>query len=110
MDDIAPPAGDSIPQMFARTVLQPENFVTVARTAFGPGQAQWLAPSILDSFDTQLMQAEVTKRLQLLWLMQCEVDSQVCEIVLLEQVRHEPPGALLHELLDLTELYTRDTD
>jgi len=82
----------------------------VGRTAFGPGQAQALAPSILETFDTQLTQAEVTERLHLLWLMRREVASQVPEIILLGEVRHEPPGAVLHKLLDLTELYTRDTD
>jgi len=110
LEDIAPPVGDPTPQMFARPVLQPENLVTIARTAFGPGQAQMLAPSILDGFNTQLTQAEVTEHLQLLWMMWREVASQVSEIVLLGQVCHEPPGAVLHELLDLTDLYTRDTN
>jgi len=42
--------------------------------------------------------------------MRREVASQVWEVILLGEVRHEPPGTVLHELLDLTELYTRDTD
>jgi len=109
LEDVPPLVSDPTPQMFDSPVLRPENLVTVARTAFGPGQAQMLAPSIPESFDTQLTQAEVTERLQLLWMMRHEVASQVWEVILLGQVRHEPRGAVLHELLDLTELYTRDT-
>jgi len=110
LEDMPPPASASPPpQMFDRPVLRPENLVTVACTAFGPGQAQTLAPSILET-DTQLTQAKVTERLHLLWMMRCEVASQVREIILLREVRREPPGTVLHELLDLTELYTWDTD
>jgi len=96
--------------MFNNPVLQPENLITVARTAFGPGQAQRLAPSVLDSFKTQLTQADVTERLQLLWLMRRDVASQVQDIILLGQMRQEPPAVVPNELLDLTELYTRDTN
>ena len=96
--------------MFERPALRPEDLVTVSLTAFGPGQAQSLAPSILETFDTQLSHAEVVERLHLLWAMRREVASQVREILLLGEVRREPPGVILHELLDLTSLYTRDTD
>jgi len=110
LEDVPPPAGEPSPQMFNNPVLQPENLITVARTAFGPGQAQKLAPSVLDSFDTQLTQAEVTERLQLLWMMRHDVASQVRDIILLGQVCQESPGVVLNELLDLTELYTRGTN
>ena len=107
LEDMPPPASASPTQMFDRPALRPENLITVARTAFGPGQAQMLAPSILEIFDTQLTQAEVTERLHLLWMMRREVASQVRGVILLGEVRREPPGAVLHELLDLTELYTQ---
>ena len=42
--------------------------------------------------------------------MRCEVAAQFRETLLLGEVRREPPGAILHELLDLTSLYTRDMD
>jgi len=110
LEDVPPPAGESSPQMFNNPVLQPENLITVARTAFRPGQAQRLAPSILGSFDTPLTQAEVIERLQLLWSMRRDVATQVRDVILLGQVRQDPPAVILNELLDLTELYTRDTN
>ena len=54
--------------------------------------------------------AQVLECLHLLWAMRREVAAQVQETLLLGEVRREPPGAVLHELLDLTSLYTRDTD
>jgi len=54
LEDMPPPASASPTQMFDRPALRPEKLITVARTAFGPGQAQMLAPSILETFDTQL--------------------------------------------------------
>jgi len=95
--------------MFNNPVLQPGNLITVARTAFGPRQAQRLAPSILENFDTELSQADITERLHLLWSMRHDVATQVLDIILLGQVRQEPPAIILNELLDLTELYTRET-
>jgi len=109
-EDPPPPASKASLQMFERPVLRPEDLVTVALTAFGHGQTQTLAPSILETFETQLTHAEVVERLHLLWAMRREVASQVREILLLGEVRREPPGVILHELLDLTSLYTRDTD
>ena len=96
LKDIPPPAGDPTPQMFDQPVLLPENLVMVARTAFGPGQAQILAPSILESFETQLTQADVTERLQLLWMMRREVASQVREIILLGRcaMSHQVPSCM----------------
>jgi len=95
--------------MFNNPPLLPGNLVTIARTAFGPGQAQRLAPSIVESFDTGLSPADVTERLHLLWSMRRDVATHVREVILLGQMRQEPPAAILNELLDLTELYTRDT-
>ena len=89
--------------------LLPSNLVTIARTAFVPGQAQRLAPSIVESLDTGLSLADVTERLHLLWSMRRDVATQVREVILLGQVRQEPPAVILNELLDLTKLYTRDT-
>ena len=43
-------------------------------------------------------------------MMRRDVASQVREIILLGQVRQEPPAVILNELLDLTELYMRETD
>jgi len=110
LEDAPPPAGDASLQMFERPALWTQDLVTVALTAFGPGQAQSLAPSILETFDTPLSHADVVERLHLLWAMRREVAAQVRETLLLGEVRREPPGAVLHELLDLTSLYTRDTD
>ena len=66
-------------------------------------------PSILNGFATELTCAEVTKRLQLLWLMRREVATQVRDIILLGHVCRGPPGAVLLELLELAEQYTTDT-
>jgi len=110
LEDAPPPASKASPQMFNNPMLQPGNLITVARTAFGSGQAQRLAPSILENFDTPLMQMEITERLHLLWSMRHDVATQVRDIILLGQVRQEPPAIILNELLDLTELYTRDTN
>jgi len=69
-----------------------------------------LVRSILETFDTPLSPADVAERMHLLWAMQREVAAQFREILLLGEVRREPPGVILHELLDLTSLYTRETD
>jgi len=42
LEDTPPPAGDAPLQMFERPALHTEDLVTVALTAFGPGQAQSL--------------------------------------------------------------------
>ena len=42
--------------------------------------------------------------------MRREVATQVHDIILLGQVRREPAGAVLLELLELAELYTADTE
>ena len=84
--------------------------VTIARTAFGHGQALRLASSTVDTFDTDFTVTDLIERLLLLWMMRRDVASQVREIILLGQVRQEPPAVILNELLDLTELYMRDTD
>ena len=110
LEDAPPPASEASPQMFNNPVLQPGNLITVARTAFGPGQGQRLAPSILESYDTSLTQVEITECLQLLWSMWHDVATQVWDVILLGQVCQEPPAIILNELLDLTELYTRDTN
>jgi len=95
--------------MPVRPALTLGNRVTIARSSFGPGQSQLLVPSILDGFATELTGAQVTERLQLLWLMRQEVATQVCDIILLGHARREPPGAVLLELLELAEQYTEDT-
>jgi len=110
IEDVPPPAGEASLQMFERLALRTQDLVTVALTAFGPGQAQSLAPSILETFDTSLSHADVVEHLHLLWAMRRKVAAQVRETLLLGELRREPPGAVLHELLDLTSLYTRDTD
>jgi len=109
LEDAPPPASEASPQMFNNPVLQPGNLITVARTAFGPGQVQRLAPSILENFDTKLSQADITERLHFLWSMRHDVATQVRDIILLGQVRQKPSAIILNDLLDLTELYTRDT-
>jgi len=110
IEDVPPPAGEASLQMFERPALRTQDLVMVALTTFGPGQAQSLAPSILKTFDTSLSHADVVERLHLLWAMRREVAAQFHETLLLGEVCREPPGAVLHELLDLTSLYTRDTD
>jgi len=109
IENVPPTAGEASLQMFERPALRTQDLVTVSLTAFGPGQAQSLAPSILETFETSLSYADVVERLHLLWAMRREVAAQVRETLLLGEVRREPPGAVLHELLDLTSLYTRDT-
>ena len=110
LEDAPPPAGGVTTQMFNNPPLLPCNLVSIARTAFGPSQALRLAPSIIDNFDTDFSLADLIERLLLLWAMRRDVASQVREIILLGQVRQEPPVVILNELLDLTELYMRDTD
>ena len=109
LEDAPPSVGEASPQMFNNPALLPGNLVTIAQTTFGPGQAQGLAPSIVENFDTALTQADVTERLHLPWAMRRDVATQVREVILLGQVREEPPAIILNELLDLTELYTRNT-
>ena len=92
-----------------RPVLTLGNWVTIARSSFGLGQAQLLVPSILDGFATELTGAQATERLQLLLLMRREVATLVCDIILLGQACREPPGVILLELLELAEQYTEDT-
>ena len=89
-----------------RPVFSLRNLVTIARSTFEPGQTQLLVPSILDGFATELTGTEVADRLQLLWLMRREVATQVRDIILLGQVRREPPGAVLLELLKLVSMKT----
>jgi len=110
LEDAPPPAGGASTQMFNNPPLLPCNLVTIARMAFGPSQALRLAPSIIDSFDMDFSLADLIERLLLLWAMRRDVASQVREIILLGQVCQEPPAVILNELLDLTELYMRDTD
>jgi len=110
IEDVPPPAGEASLQIFERPALRTQDLVMVALTAFGPGQAQSLALSILETFDTPLSHTDVVERLHLLWAMRRKVAAQVCETLLMGEVRREPPGVVLHELLDLTSLYTRDTD
>ena len=86
LEDAPPPVGDASSQMFNNPALLPSNLVTIAQTAFGPGQAQRLAPSIVESFDTGLSSVDVTERLHLLWSMRRDVATQVREIILLGQV------------------------
>jgi len=59
LEDAPPPVGGASTQMFNNPPLLPSNLVTIARTAFGPGQAQRLAPSIVDSFDTSCPPAQL---------------------------------------------------
>jgi len=104
-----PSTGYAILPAPVRPVLTLSNLVTIARSAFGPGQTQLLVPSIMSGFATALTPAEVTDRLQLLWLMRREVATQVRDIILLGHVHQEPPGAVLLKLLKLVEQYTSDT-
>ena len=73
IEDVPPPAGEASLQMFERPALRTQDLVMVALTAFGPGHAQSLAPSNLDTFDTPLTHAEVVEHLHLLWAMRREV-------------------------------------
>ena len=77
LEGVPPPAGEASLQMFKRPALRTQDLVTVALTAFGPGQAQSLASSILETFDTPLSHTDVVERLHLLWAMRCEVAAQV---------------------------------
>ena len=110
LGDAPPLASGATTQTFNDPPLLPSNLITIARSAFGYGQALRLATSTVDTFDTDFSVADIIERLLLLWLMRRDVASQVREIILLGQVRQEPPALILNELLDLTELYMRDTD
>ena len=110
IEDVPPPAGEASLQMFERPALRIQDLVMVALTAFGPRQAESLALSILETFETQLSHTDVVERLHFLWAMRREVAAQVRGTLLMGEVRREPPGVVLHELLDLTSLYTRETD
>jgi len=110
LGDAPPPTGEATTQMFNNPPLSPDNLVTIARMAYGHGQALRLASSTVDTFDTDFTVTDLIERLLLLWMMRRDVASQVREIILLGQVRQEPPVVILNELLDLSELYMRDTD
>jgi len=110
LGDAPPLASGATTQMFNEPPLLPSNLIAIARMAFTHGQAQRFAVSTVEIFDTDLTAADIMERLTLLMLMRHDVASQVREIILLGQVREEPPAVILNELLDLTELYMRDPD
>jgi len=99
----------SAPHVSTRPILQARDLVHVARSAFRLDEVQLLVPSILRNFDTQLTSAELAERLQLLWLMRCEIATQVHDIILLDRVRRQRPDAVQRGLLELAELLASDS-
>jgi len=103
-------ASYSAPHVSVRPTLQARDVVNVARSTFGVEEAQFLVPSILRNFETELTSTELAERLQWLWLMRREVASQVRDTILLGRIglRRQRPEAILRELFELAELLASD--
>ena len=86
--------------------LTPRDLVMIARSTFGIGRSDILVSAILIGFTTSLSHEEVAMCLKLLWLMGRESATQVQNVILLGQARHEPAGMVLAELLEWAAPYT----
>ena len=84
--------------------------MTIARNAYGRGQAGRLIPALLDGFETELSYWDIHERMRLLWLMRKDVSTLVQAIIIVGQARCKPPGEILRELLEMAQQYASYTD
>jgi len=84
--------------------------MTIARNAYGRGQAGRLIPVLLDGVETELSYWDIHERLRLLWLMRKDVATLVQAIIIVGQARCKPPGDILRELLEMAQQYASYTD
>ena len=84
--------------------------MTIARNAYGRGQAGQLIPALLNGFETELSYWDIHERLHLLWLMQKDVATLVWAMIIVGQARCKPLGETLRELLEMAQQYASYTD
>jgi len=84
--------------------------MTIARNAYGRGQAGQLVPALLSGFETDLSYSDIHDRLRLLWLMRKNVATLVRAIIVVGQAHCKPPGDVLRELLEMAQQYATYTD
>jgi len=105
----APSVHGSSP-LAARPVLSLRNLVSIARNAYGRGQAGQLVPALLSGFETDLSYSDLHERLRLLWLMRRDVVTLVWAIIIVGQARCKPPWDILWELLEMAQQYATYTN
>jgi len=84
--------------------------MTIARNAYGRGQAGQLIPALLSGFETDLSYWDIHDRLRLLWLMRKDVATLVRAMIIVGQAHCKLPGEILRDLLEMAQQYVTYTD
>jgi len=100
------PAAYGPTPLSVKPILSSRNLMTIARNAFGRGQAEQL----LNGFATDLSYWDIHERLHLLWLMRRDVATLVRAMIIVGQARCKLPGEILRDLLEMARQYASYTD
>ena len=106
---VSPAAYGPVP-LTVKPILSSRHLLTIARNAFGRGQAQQLIPDLLKGFATELNYWDIHERLRLLWLMRREVATLIRAMIIVGQARCKLPGEILRDLLEMARQYASYTD
>jgi len=79
-----------------------------ANSVFSREDAQALVPTILCTFATTLSAADLTERLEWLWLMRRDVATRARDAALRGRLLRQPDDRTLSELIRLLEMYAAD--
>jgi len=104
------PAACGPTPLTVKPILCSRNLMTIARNAFGRGQAEQLIPALLNGFTTNLSYWDIHERLRLLWLMRRDVATLVRAMIIVGQARCKLPGEILRDLLEMARQYASYTD
>jgi len=89
---VMPSAYGSTP-LTVKPILSARNLMTIARNAYGRGQAGQLVPALLSGFETELSYWDIHERLRLLWLMRKDVATLVWAMIIVGQAWGDIVGA-----------------
>ena len=98
------------PTAGTRSTLQPRDVVWAANSVFSRADAQALPPSLLDAYATNLSAADLTERLEWLWLMRRDVATRALDVALRGRLLHRPDERTLSEVIRLLETFAADFD
>jgi len=112
-EDDRVPARGSVPSAtdttsHARPTLHPRDVVLAASSVFSCEDAQSLVPTILRKFATNMSAAELSERLEWLWLMRRDVATRAHDAALRGRLLWQLDEHTLSELIRLLEMFAAD--
>ena len=99
-----------MPATGTRRTLQPRDVIRAANSVFSRADAQALVPTLMSTYATGLSAADLTERLEWLWLMRRDVTLRALDVALRGRLLHRPDERTLSEVIRFLETFNADFD